>query len=159
MSASQAKKIPDQKAGLRRNEQKWTPTLLAAGWTLLPSVILERQGDLGLDAVDVNIILHLARHWWYSENPPRPSKRRIADCMKVDPSTVRRHLARLERRGLISRVPRFDPIRGQQSNTYDMSGLIKAALPFAEEAIAVIAERQANEGRSKDKAPLKLLSD
>lgn len=155
MSAAQAKKIHDKKAGLRRNEQKWTPTLLAAGWTLLPSVILERQSDLGLDAVDVNIILHLARHWWYSENPPRPSKQRIADCMKVDPSTVRRHLAGLEKRGLITRVPRFDPIRGQQSNTYDLSGLIKAALPFAEQAIAIIAERQANKDRSPEKSPWK----
>ena len=159
MSVARTKKIHDKKAGLRRNEQKWTPTLLAAGWTLLPSVILERQGDLGLDAVDVNIIMHLARHWWYSENPPRPSKKRIADCMKVDLSTVRRHLARLEKRGLISRTPRLDPIRGQQSNTYDMSGLIEAALPFAEEAIAVIAERQANKGRSRDASRLKVLSE
>ena len=132
--------------------------MLAAGWTLLPSIILERQSELDLDAVDVNIILHLARHWWYSENPPRPSKRRIAECMKVDPSTVRRHIARLERRGFITRVPRFDPIQGQQSNTYDMAGLIKAAFPFAEKAIADIAERQAKKERAKRKPPLKVVA-
>ena len=78
--------------------------------------------------------------------------------MKVDQSTIRRHLAKLERRGLITRVARFDPIQGQQSNTYDMSGLIKAALPFAEKAIADIAERQAKKEQAKRKSPLKVVA-
>ena len=55
---------------IRRNEEKWTRTLMDAGWTVLPSIILEKQHALGLDAVDVNILLQLARHWWYKDNPP-----------------------------------------------------------------------------------------
>ena len=54
---------------LRRNEKKWTPTLMNAGWTVIPSIILERQQALGLDPVDVNILLQLARYWWYEDIP------------------------------------------------------------------------------------------
>ena len=32
---------------LRRNEEKWTPALMDAGWTVIPSIILERQQALG----------------------------------------------------------------------------------------------------------------
>lgn len=70
-----------QQEGVRHNEQKWSKQLLAAGWSLIPNVLLERQQALGLDAVDINIILHLVRHWWYSEKLPHPSKRTIAECM------------------------------------------------------------------------------
>ncbi len=45
---------------------------------VLPSIILEKQHALGLDAIDVNILLQLARHWWYRDNPPHPSKASIA---------------------------------------------------------------------------------
>lgn len=36
---------------------------MKAGWTALPNVIFERQRALGLDAIDVNIILHIASYW------------------------------------------------------------------------------------------------
>ena len=92
-----------QQERLRRNEEKWTSTLMNAGWTVLPSIILERQDALGLDPIDVNILMHLARHWWYSDNPPHPSKASMAKCMDIDPSTVRRHIARMEAVGFIKR--------------------------------------------------------
>jgi hypothetical protein len=49
----------EQTERLRRNEEKWTPTLMNAGWTVIPSILLEKQAALGLDAIDVNILLHL----------------------------------------------------------------------------------------------------
>jgi DNA-binding transcriptional ArsR family regulator len=132
----------EKKEGLRRNEAKWTPELLQAGWSLIPNVILERQQALGLDAVDINIILHLVRHWWYPGELPFPSKRTIADCIGVDARTVQRHIAELEGAKLIKRVHRSDRRHGQQSNYYDLDGLIKAALPFAKEAINVRDQRK-----------------
>jgi predicted transcriptional regulator len=132
---------------LSQNEKKWSETLMRAGWTVLPSVILERQQALGLDPMDVNILLHLARYWWYSENPPHPSKRSIAECIGVDKSTVRRRIARLEKDGLISRQRRFDKKYGQQSNSYHFNGLIEAATPYAKEAIA--ARKQQKEETAK----------
>lgn len=55
---------------LRENEKKWTKPLLDAGWTMLPNVIFERQQALGLDAIDINILLHLASYWWKAGDLP-----------------------------------------------------------------------------------------
>jgi hypothetical protein len=62
----------DGAAELRVNEKKWTPTLMKAGWTVLPNVIFERQQALGLDALDINI---LQRGLWCSAS--RPMRRRL----------------------------------------------------------------------------------
>jgi predicted transcriptional regulator len=142
---------------LRRNEQKWTRTLMDAGWTVLPSIILEKQHALGLDAVDVNILLQLARHWWYSDNPPHPSKATMAQCIGVDASTVRRHIARMESAGFIKRQARYDgKDGGQEPNVYHFDGLIKEATPFAQEAIAAREQRRGEDAarRSRKKPRL-----
>jgi predicted transcriptional regulator len=134
---------------------------MEAGYTVLPSVFLERQQALGLDAVDINIILHLARHWWYSENLPYPSKNTIAECMGIDASTVRRRVKALESAGLIQRKPRYHQKGGQLSNHYDFEGLIKEATPYARELIQEREDRR-NEAvaRRRRKRPvLRVISD
>ena len=121
---------------LKQNELKWSKKLMDAGWTVFPSVILERQQALGLDATDVNIMLHLARHWWYADNLPHPSKRTIAACIGVDVTTVRRRIAKMEAAGFIKRVYRWSPQTGrQETNLYSLQGLIDLAAPFADEAL------------------------
>lgn len=143
-----SRKTKSRQDSLRRNEKKWTAPLMDAGWTVLPSIILERQRALGLDAVDVNILLHLARHWWHADTLPHPSKRTIAECMDIDVSTVRKRIAALESSGFIRRRPRFDPRYGQTSNEYDFSGLIESATPYALEALE---ERRARQRESAAK--------
>jgi len=69
---------------LQINAQKWTKPLMDAGWTVMPTVIFERQKALGLDALDVNILLHLAGYWWTPDNKPHPSKRTIAAAIGVE---------------------------------------------------------------------------
>jgi len=139
-----------------QNEKKWSKTLMQAGWTVIPSVILERQQALGLDQLDINILLHLAKYWWYSDSPPRPSKQAIADCIGVDKSTVRRRIARMEKDGLISRVARFDKKYGQQTNSYHFDGLIKEATPFAEEEIEARKKQKADASKRRTrKRPIK----
>jgi MarR family len=155
MRAQKVSKIANTES-LKRNEEKWSPALMEAGWTVLPSIILEKQLALGLDAVDVNILLHLARHWWYGDRPPYPSKATIAECMDIDPSTVRRHIAQMERDGLIRREPRYKAKRGgQDTNAYHFDGLIKAAKPFALEAIETREQRKVDDAsRRRRKKPL-----
>jgi predicted transcriptional regulator len=140
MASSVAKQRRQE--GLRKNEQKWSPLLMDAGWMVVPNVIIEHQKVLGLDAVDINILLHLIRHWWQPDNLPHPSKRLIAECLGVDLSTVRRHIARMEQRNLIKRVPRFDKTHGQKTNCYELSGLIEAAKPLAQEALKIRKQRR-----------------
>src|SRR5205823_5774180 len=132
---------------------------MEAGWTVLPSIILEKQHALGLDAVDINILLQLARYWWFSDNPPHPSKASIAKCIGVHSSTIRRHIARMEADGFITRVPRFNKkLGGQETNTYRFDGLIKAATPHAQEFIAMREkQRMEDAARQSRKKPKPLV--
>ena len=152
-----AQKATTNQRHLRRNEEKWTAPLMDAGWTAIPSIILEKQHALGLDPVDVNILLQLAKHWWFMDKLPYPAKTTLAELMNVDPSTVRRHISRMVAAGFIRRIPRYDAKHhGQTSNAYEFEGLIKAATPFAQEALKVREERRIEDAarRSRKKPTL-----
>jgi len=136
-------KASKSKPGLKENERKWSKVLWTPGWSALPVIILKYQRHLGLDAVDVNIILHLVRHWWTAERLPYPSKEEIATCMDVSESTVQRHVRKLERAGLIERIVRYDTKHGgQTSNQYDLKGLIEKATPYAHQEMDERADRE-----------------
>ncbi len=128
---------------LRVNEQKWTKTLMKAGWTCMPNVIIERQQVLGLDAIDINILMHLASYWWTPDNLPHPSKKTIAAAMGVDPRTVQRRIAAMESSRFIRREQRRRRGMGSLTNRYHFDGLIKAATPYAKEKIEEIKQREA----------------
>jgi predicted transcriptional regulator len=133
----------DEGAQLRVNEQKWSKELMATGWTAVPNVIIERQLVLGLDALDVNILLHLSTYWWTADSKPHPAKGTIAKAIGVDPRTIQRRIADMEKGGLIKRIQRREPGKGSKSNIYDFSGLIKAAQPYAREKAEEMAEKEA----------------
>jgi predicted transcriptional regulator len=141
-------------AELRVNEKKWTPTLMKAGWTAIPTVIIERQQALGLDQLDVNILLHLCSFWWSKDSKPMPSKVTIAKAIGVDPRTVQRRIAAMERDGLIRREQRRISKVGSKPNVYHLNGLIEAAKPFAEEKIKIrAAEAAVRKARAVRKKP------
>jgi hypothetical protein len=143
---------------LKVNERKWTKTLMDAGWTVIPSVILDRQQALGLDPTDVNILLHLAKYWWEKERLPYPSKKAIAECMGVSESTVQRRIASMEAGGLIERVYRFSgKHKGQQTNAYDFAGLIKEATPYAVEALKAREKRRKADAARRTRKGLRLV--
>ena len=152
-----AKKIREK---LLVNERKWSKDPMDAGWTAFPSVILERQKALGLDAMDLNIILHLASHWWTKDNKPYPSKTTIAEAMGVTPRTVQRRIVEMEKGGIIHREERRIPGKGSKTNRYHLDGLIKEARPYAKEKLEERARRQKEDkariGR-KGRARLKLV--
>ena len=128
---------------LRTNEKKWSKPLMDAGWTVLPNVIIENQRQLGLTATDMNILLHLASRWWTAETKPYPAKATIARALNLDPRTIQRRIAAMEKAGFLRREQRRETPTGSKPNIYHFDGLIKAALPFAEEKLNEIAERAA----------------
>jgi Helix-turn-helix domain len=134
MKKSNSSKQEAQTTGVL--ERKWGRTLVEAGWLGFPSVILQRQKDLGLDAIDLNILLHIADHWWQPDNPPFPGKQTIADRMGVTARTVQRRIAALESAHLIERQFRRNPDKSNKTNIYHLKGLIDAALPYAQDALA-----------------------
>ena len=99
-------KQPGSSTDLRTNEKKWTKPLMDAGWTALPSVIIENQKQLGLSPLDLNIVLYLASKWWTAEGKPFPSKSTMAKAMDVHPRTIQKHVAGLEGAGYIRREER-----------------------------------------------------
>lgn len=119
-----------KKKQLRANEAKWTPELMQPGWTIVPSVLMEHQRELGLNSVQFNILMQLAKHWW-KDSPPFVSKRTIARAMRVSARTVQRHLTALETAGLIHREVRYRRDGGRTSNRYVFDGLIAKARPYA----------------------------
>lgn len=155
MKKKMSTRTKEEQERLKRNEEKWTPDLMAAGWTVIPSVILERQKALGLDPIDFNILMQLARYWWYKDNLPRPSKKAIAECIGRSPSTVQKRIARMEADGLITRVARYDKkFGGQTSNEYHFTGLIDSATPYAKETVqAREKNHEENAERRKRKKP------
>ena len=154
MDAKAAAKSAARVKELRANEQKWSKPLMDAGWTAIPLVIFERQRALELDPLDVNIVLHLAGYWWTADNKPHPSKTRIADAIGVTARTVQRRIAMLEKAGYIRREERRIPGGASKTNLYHFDGLIKAALPLAQEKLTVRKKREEEEkARTKRKRP------
>jgi len=136
-----------EKEELKVNERKWGKELVAAGWTLLPNVLVTRQKVLGLDPVDMNILLHILSYWWEPGDLPFPSKVTIADAIGRTPRTVQRRIEKMEKHQLIKRVARNGSSRGTQTNKYDLTGLIEAARPYAVEHLQEREERE--KGKAK----------
>jgi DNA-binding transcriptional regulator YhcF (GntR family) len=125
------------------NIRKWGAPLLKAGWTTIPNAFFEYQQALGLEPLDVNILLHIASHWWKPAEKPWPSKGLIAASIGVHPRTVQRRIAHMEKAGFIKREQRRVKGMGSKTNIYHFDGLIKAALPFAAEKVEQIEQRKA----------------
>ena len=130
------------KLDVKVNEKKWGKTLMKAGWTVIPNTIIERQKALGLKPIDMNIIMHLVSYWWTDEKRPRPSKKTIAEACGVSPRTIQRHIAELEGLGFIKREIRCIPNSKNNTNIYHLDGLIKEAIPYAEEKIEEIKKHK-----------------
>lgn len=145
---------------LRVNEKKWSKTLMDAGWNALPSIIIEKQEALGLDAIDMNIIVHLSNYWWRPDNLPHPSVETIAKAIGVKARTIQKRIKALEAANLIKREERRYTKGGSTTNLYSFEGLIAAARPFAEEKIAEIAAAtEAKRKRLERKKPKLVVSN
>lgn len=134
------KKQTNTDSDLRTNEKKWSKALMDAGWTALPSVIIENQRQLDLSPLDINIVLYLASKWWTPEGKPFPSKTTMAKAMNVHPRTIQKHIAALEAANYVRREERRTPT-GSKTNIYHLDGLIKAAKPFADEKVAEMKDK------------------
>lgn len=141
MSTSKKAKSTEHK----QIEKRWTKPLVETGFTAIPNIILDKQRALGLNAMDVNIILQIAKHWWDAESAPFPSIGKLAITLGVTNRTVQKHISEMEKRKLIERTERFYSQGGQQSNSYTFNGLIQKCKPFAEEEIKARRKKKLSE--------------
>lgn len=126
-AASKAEKVVPlfAESDKKESEKKWGKAVMALGYCIFPSILLQTQGRLGLSAQEMIILLQLAEHWWRADSPVFPSKETIAERVGLSAKQVQRHIKALEDRGLVKRNPRYKPGRGQLSNQYDLSGLVE----------------------------------
>jgi hypothetical protein len=109
---------------------KWGPDLLRSGWLAIPTDLLRHQCELGLDALDLAIVLQIASYWFTTHNLPNPSKATIAKSIGVDPRTVQRRISKLQRNGIINRGVQ----KRRGTSRYDLSGLIDKATKLVQQS-------------------------
>ena len=124
--------------------KKWTKPLIDAGYTAIPTIIIQRMGVLGLDPLDFAILAQLASYWWSPEQLAHPSIETIAAAIGKKHSTVKKRLADLEKAKLIKRVHRPQPGNRHKTNEYSFQPLIEAVTPYALKELEDIADRKAN---------------
>jgi len=128
--------------------QKWGKACHDTGWTAVPNILIQRQKSLGLEPIDINILLHLMAYWWQDEKMPHPSKNTLAQSIGVSPSTIRRRIKGMEAGGLIKRIERRRDNNRSETNEYDLSPLRDVLKPYAEEELA---ERRRNSAAKKQR--------
>jgi len=149
------KAAPDSQ--LRMNERKWSKALMAAGYTVVPYVLLDRQDELKLSPVELNVLMQLANYWWQADNLPHPSKASLAKRMGVSPKTVQRAIRRLQAAGFINRKYRYhSTTRGQLTTIYEFEGLIAALKPLGKQELDRREQRRKEEATRGDRKKGKL---
>lgn len=88
-------------------QEKWGHSVTAGetGFQAIPDVLIKSQTYLGLDAIDMNILLNILMHWWTPEELPHPRPSVIAKRMNVSTRTVERHIEKMTKLNLIERLP------------------------------------------------------
>jgi DNA-binding MarR family transcriptional regulator len=109
----------------RRAEDKYTPAVVALGYTVLPSLLLKAQAKLKLTPVQLNVLLHIVEPWWDADRLPWIAKDTIAQRMRKSPRSVQRAISQLEKAGHVKRIERFYGRKQQTANGYALDGLVQ----------------------------------
>ena len=120
---------------------------MASRFTLVPALLFEYQHELKLKPAAMNLLLQIMSFWWRASDLPWPSKRKLAERLQLDPTSVRRHLKKLEKDGFLQRVTRKDDTQGQQSNFYSLAPLRKKLEEFARKDALRKQEKRKKAGR------------
>lgn len=116
---------PVAKKPARRADQLWGKSVIARGFTTLPTMLFLGQARLKLQPDELNVILQIAAHRWDANQDPFLSKETIAKRMGKNARTVQRYLTQLEEKGLVRRIKRFRTGHGQAANGFSLDGLVR----------------------------------
>jgi DNA-binding MarR family transcriptional regulator len=109
---------------------KWG-SAVDAGFQIVPNVLLRGQAKLGLDPLDLVIILNITLHWWQPGDLPFPQPRVIANRTGVSIRTVERRLEALQERGFLERLAPEKSRSKLRQRRIDLSGLVKKLQEFS----------------------------
>lgn len=105
------------------SEKKWGKAVMAHGYCIFPSILLQAQSRLGVSAQEMVVLMQLAEHWWRADSKVFPKKDVIAQRVGLSTRQVQRHVQRLEELKLVKRKNRYRAGL-RTSNEYDLSGLV-----------------------------------
>jgi hypothetical protein len=126
----------NEKVDARTNtRKKWGDRCIDSGYQIFPDVLLKCQRYMGLEAIDVVILLNITMQWWKHQDLPYPRPSFIAKRMEVSTRTVERRIARMQKQGLLIRKP-SEEVRGKTVRKFDLSGLITELTKYAEGSLA-----------------------
>lgn len=131
--------------------QKWGKDTMAANYAVIPSALIRGQARLGINAMEFALLIHLIDHWWKPGEMPWPSKKTLAERLRVGEKTVQRAMAHLEEEGLIQRKKRFNKTGARTSNEYDLAPLVERLKPIARDLVA--ASNDAKDIKKKAQRP------
>lgn len=115
-------------------EAKWGPAL-SAGFQSVPNVLVHSHRKLGLDPLDVLIVLNLNMHWWTAEDLPYPRASLLAERIGITKRTIERRLVKLQKAKLIERLP--PEYRGNGTiRRFRLTGLVNELTRLAQESVA-----------------------
>lgn len=132
------------------SEKKWGQAVMDLGYSTIPSLVFRAQARLGLSPVQLALLLHLVDYWWKRAQMPFPSKATLAERMNLSPRQIQRHLTDLEDGSFIQRVERFAGHKGQQSNEYNLNGLVRK-LQKLEPEFSIVKEQAIEQAKNVTK--------
>jgi DNA-binding transcriptional regulator YhcF (GntR family) len=135
------------------HEAIWGKAVLSHGYTGIPSILIQAQVRLGLNAIKMNIIVQLLDYWRDPGRRPFPSKRELASRIDVTEKTIQNNIRALEKAGLILRVARYTRHGDPDSNIYNLDGLIKRLQDEIEPAFADLRQKKQEERRRVQRGP------
>jgi DNA-binding MarR family transcriptional regulator len=77
---------------------------LSSGFVSVPTLLVTRQAELGLNSQEVVVLLNLIAAWWTADNLPYPRTATIAQRSGLSVRAVQRHIKDLESKKLIGRM-------------------------------------------------------
>lgn len=108
----------------RESEKKWGRAVMSHGYCIFPSILLQAQSRLGVNAQEMVVLLQLAEHWWKASSKVFPAKETIAQRVGLSGKQVQRHIRRLEELKLVARKERYGSGGNRTTNEYDLTGLV-----------------------------------
>ena len=117
--------FPKTERGPSSTERIWGKPVLSHGYTGIPSILIQGQQRLGINALQMNIIIQLLDFWRDPARKPFPTTRQIAPRVGVTEKTIQSNIRQLEKAGLIFRQQRKTASGDWNSNIYDLICLVE----------------------------------
>jgi len=138
------------------------PMAISAGrWQVIPNVLIRAQAHLGLDAVDVVVLLNMNMHWWQKGDFPFPRPTTIAKRMGISKRTVERRIGKLVKAGLLERLPltKEGNLRRYKLDGLELPGLVPLTVEIRRSwtLIPVSASHAQTQPKNHSESPAQIL--